>query len=55
MIAEYTASLPRRSWWAGALQGFIGAVFYSVFIAVIVLVVKLSGSDVITILRMIIS
>ncbi len=51
-IAEYAASLPQPSWWTAIAQGFVSALFYSVFLALVILVVKLSGSDVITVLRM---
>ena len=53
-ITEYAASLPQQSWWTPVIQGCVSALFYSLFVALIVLIVKLSGSDVITVLRMIV-
>ncbi len=56
VLAEYGASLnhaitPAASWWYGVLQNLAAAFFYSIFLAVIFFVIKMSGSDVLTVIR----
>jgi hypothetical protein len=56
MLAEYGASLSsafqaRVSWWYGVGQNLAAAFIYSVFLATVLFVIKLSGSDALTILR----
>jgi hypothetical protein len=51
----YAAALPKPSWWYGVGQGVAGALFYSLIVAVILFIIKLSGSDVLTILRSLVS
>ncbi len=53
MLADFAAASPRStdSWWRGFWQGFASAWAYSLSIAVMALIIKLSGSDVLTLLR----
>ena len=57
-LVEYAASLPspdcsgpQPSWWYGVSQGLAATFLYSLFLALVIFVVKLSGSDVITVFR----
>jgi len=53
MLAEFAAASPRTgdSWWRGFWQGFASAWAYALSIAVVALIIKLSGSDLLTLLR----
>ncbi len=53
MLAEYAATLPREadSWWRGFWQGLASAWAYALSIAVVAFIIKLSGSDLLTLLR----
>jgi hypothetical protein len=39
------------SWWSGVAQGFVAAILYSIFLALIFLVIKLAGSDALSVMR----
>jgi len=41
----------KPSWWSGVWQGVTAACIYSIFLAAAVIIVKLSGSDVLTLAR----
>ena len=53
MLAEYAATLPRPadSWWRGFWQGMASAWAYAFSIAIVAFIIKLSGSDLLTLLR----
>jgi len=49
-VAEYAASahvsaILKFSWWSGVAQGVVAAFPYSLIIALIILLTKISGSD----------
>ena len=51
MLAAHATLSARPSWWYGVSQGLAAAFLYSLFLAVAIFIVKLSGSDVITLFR----
>ncbi len=53
MLAEFAAASPRSgdSWWRGFWQGFASAWAYSLSIAIVAFIIKLSGSDLLTLVR----
>jgi len=51
-LIEYVATLPEKAgWWRGFWQGFAASWGYAVSIALAAFVIKLMGSDIITLLR----
>ena len=53
MLAEYAVTLPRPNdnWWRGFWQGLASAWAYALSIAIVAFIIKLSGSDLLTLLR----
>ncbi len=54
MLLTYAVTLPRASWWYGVSQSLAAAFIYSIVLVVVGLTVKLFGSDLITVLRLLI-
>jgi hypothetical protein len=50
-LTQYATALPRRSWWPGITQSVIAGFSYSVLLALAALVIKLNGSDAVTVMR----
>ncbi len=51
MLTAHAAISARPSWWYGVSQSLAAAFLYSLFLALVIFIVKLSGSDVITVFR----
>jgi hypothetical protein len=52
ILIEHMATLPRAgdSWWKGFWQGFAASWSYALSIAIVAFIIKLAGSDVLTLL-----
>jgi hypothetical protein len=50
-LAHHTASMSKDGWWRGFWQGVAAAFFYSFLLALIAFIIKLLGSDFITLLK----
>jgi hypothetical protein len=53
ILIEHTATLPRagNGWWRGFWQGFAASWGYALSIAIVAIIIRLSGSDLLTLLR----
>lgn len=53
MLAEYQMlHRPRPGWWSGFWQGYASAIAYALTLALAAIVIKLNGSDALTLLRL---